>query len=87
MDFNRIKNNKHFNTIMGILVFFLVVFIIYKIYKSLADKAKKRPYLVKGPKDATKPIVLEGSKLLRSTVGREFSFSFWLYVKDWGHNF
>ena len=26
-------------------------------------------------------------ELLRSTVGREFSFSFWLYVKDWGHNF
>ncbi len=87
MDLNRIRNNKHFNTIMGIIVFFLVVFVIYKIYKYLANKAKERPFLVKGSKDASVPLVLPGDKLLKSTIGREFTFSFWIYVKDWGYNF
>lgn len=87
MDFGRIRNNKHFNTIMGVISFFLVVFIIYKVYKSLSDKAKKRPYLIKGSKDASKPLTLPGDKLLKSEIGREFTYSFWIYVKDWGYNF
>ena len=87
MDFNSLKDNKTFRTIMGVVVFFLVVFVIYKIYSGLKEKAKKRPYLVKGPKDATEPLTLDASKILPSDIGNEFSFSFWVYVKDWGHNF
>lgn len=87
MDLSNLKNNKTFRTIMGILVFFLVVFIIYKVYSGLKQKAKERPYLQKGSKDATQPLVLDKSKILPSKIGREFSFSFWLYVEDWGHNF
>ena len=87
MDFNSLKDNKTFRTIMGVVVFFLVVFVIYKIYSGLKEKAKKRPYLVKGPKDATEPLTLDASKILPSEIGNEFSFSFWVYVKDWGHNF
>ena len=51
------------------------------------EKARRRPYLVKGSKDATKPLRLDASKILASDIGNEFSFSFWVYVKDWGHNF
>ena len=68
MDFGRIRNNKHFNTIMGVISFFLVVFIIYKVYKGLSDKAKQRPYLIKGSKDASKPVTLPGDKLLKSEI-------------------
>lgn len=87
MDLGNLKNNRTFRTIMGILVFVLVVFVIYSIYKHLSKKAKERPYLVKGAKDARLPIVLDKSKILQSTIGREFGFSFWIYVEDWGHNF
>lgn len=87
MSFDTIRNNKHFNSIMGIITFFFVVFIIYKIYKYLTNKAKERPYLIKGIKDATVPMIIPGNKLMRSTIGREFTFSFWVYVEDWGYNF
>ena len=82
-----LKNNQTVKGIAGFVVFILVVFIIYKLYKYLKEQQKKRPYLVKGPKDATEAIVLEGKKIVPSDIGLEMSYSFWIYVKDWGHNF
>ena len=71
-----LKNNQTVKGIAGFVVFILVVFIIYKLYKYLKEQQKKRPYLVKGPKDATEASVLVGKNIVPSDIGLEMSYSF-----------
>ncbi len=72
--------------LMGVIVI-VVIYGLYKLVQHVRHLAKNRPYLVKGYKDATLPQQIPGKIIKRSDVGYEFTFSTWLFVQDWGHNF
>ena len=70
---------------VGVII--LVVGIIYSTYKYIKKTITNRPYISKDMHDGSKEKKVSGEKIRRSEYGHEFSYSFWLYVNDWGHNF
>jgi len=77
----------YYGYITRLMLLVVICAIIYLIYKHYKDKALNRPYLIKGEKNASVELQIPGSKLPKSSIGKEFSFSFWINVEDWGHNF
>ena len=75
------------DNIMKIGVITLVIGIIYSLYKHIKTTLTNRPYLSKDMHDGSTEKKVSGDKIRRSEYGHEFSYSFWLYVNDWGHNF
>ena len=70
---------------LGVLA--IVISVVYYGYKYLVDIATSNPFLIKGEKDGTKCTKVSGTRIIPSKIGHEFSYSFWVYVDDWGHNF
>lgn len=83
MLFGNILNNFYLNLIL----FMLIVIIVAFLYKHFLNKSKERPMLIKGTKDATVSLDISRDNILESRVGNEFTYSFWIKVDDWGHNF
>lgn len=71
----------------NITIFAIIIILIVMAVRYFNRKARENPYLIKGTRDATKPVVISGRNILRSCVGKEFTFSLWINVKDWGYNF
>jgi hypothetical protein len=71
--------------ILSILGLYVVFAILKKGKYYLYDKRLKEPYLICNPKDATKIKIIPASKLLLSDAGTGlgFSYSCWIYIKDW----
>ena len=64
----------------GVLLLLIVVVIVYRVIK---QRQKKEPMLISRPKLVTKVKPMQGKDLPLSTTGREFTYSFWLFVRDW----
>lgn len=74
-------------TIVKLVTLLIICGILYAIFRYYKNVSRNRPYLIKGEKDATVELQIPRSKILNSKIGTEFSYSFWINVKDWGHNF
>jgi hypothetical protein len=59
--------------------------IIYYMYKSNKTYEANNPILLGYTKDAKVPIVVDGSKLPKTQVGDEWSYSFWLFISDYDY--
>tara|TARA_Y100000385_G_C13001099_1_gene597263 strand:- start:381 stop:1130 length:750 start_codon:yes stop_codon:yes gene_type:complete len=81
------KLSPYYRHIFWATIFVAIAISLYLLYKYYKDLATNRPYLIKGPKDASVGLQIPGTKIPKSLIGTEFSFSFWINVEDWGHNF
>tara|TARA_Y100000389_G_scaffold191713_1_gene218342 strand:- start:11803 stop:12588 length:786 start_codon:yes stop_codon:yes gene_type:complete len=64
-------------TVLGLVI---VVVVIYLVYGYLSAK----DYHLSKLEAATKPIVIEGSKLPTNKGAANYAYSIWFYVNDWG---
>ncbi len=81
--FNR---NTILKTIILVVLCILVLYLIYKLLVGLNDKVLSEPYLIKGYHNALSPVIYS-KELPPSLSGYGFTYSFWIYVVDWGYNF
>jgi hypothetical protein len=79
------NNNLLFNIIMIGLAVVIVIFFIYSSYKSYSNYQKYSPYLIDGITDATVAQKFSGYQISPSSdssYGTEFTYSFWIFIKD-----
>tara|TARA_B100000674_G_scaffold488868_1_gene501811 strand:+ start:350 stop:1276 length:927 start_codon:yes stop_codon:yes gene_type:complete len=69
--------------IVGVIVLGFVGVYIYKLYK----KSKNEPLLIKNPKNATKKLTIPANQAPLPTDGAEFTYSFWIFVRDWNYSY
>lgn len=84
---DNIYKNTYFRTFMIIFIVIVALFVVYKISKYLYNHKKNSLYLIEGVKDGRKTKTIDGGKLLPSLTGYEYTFSTWLYIKDWGYKY
>lgn len=83
------SNNLLFNIIMIGLAVVIVIFFIYSSYKSYTNYQKYSPYLIDGITDATVAQKFSGYQInpsSDSSYGTEFTYSFWIFIKDTNFN-
>lgn len=89
--FNKLKSKMpsfvNIKNLKKIIVVAVTIGVIYYIYLRIKDTVTNRPYLVKGEKSGMECLKVPGTRLRASKIGHEFTYSFWVYVDDWGHNF
>ena len=89
--FNKFKSKMpsfvNITNLKKLTVVAVTIGVIYYVYSRIKDTITNRPYLVKGEKSGTECLKVPGTRLRPSTIGHEFSYSFWVDVDDWGHNF
>lgn len=80
------KNSKNLFKIVIIgLVIILIIFFIYSAYKGYSNYRKYSPYLLDGITDATVPQKFSAYRIPPSSdsqYGTEFTYSFWIFIKD-----
>jgi len=68
-----------------VLAVILIAFTLYTFYKSISNFNSTSPYLIDGITDGTMPQKFDAKKILAPSdlqYGTEFSYSFWIFVKD-----
>ena len=79
------KNNKTFGIILIGIVVFIVIMFIYSSYTGFKNYQKYSPYLIDGITDATISQKFSAYQIQPpsdSAYGTEFTYSFWMYIKD-----
>jgi hypothetical protein len=79
------SNNKMFNMILKGLVVFIVLLFVYTSYVGFQNYQKYSPYLIDGISDGTIAQKFPAYKVPLSSdsaYGIEFTYSFWIYIKD-----
>ncbi len=78
-------DNKIMLGVIGLTITIIIGLIIFR----LRHKARTRPYFIKGPIAANpeEPVVIQNKDILRSKVGMEFSFSFWINIEDLNYKY
>jgi len=83
------KGGNVFSTIVKIVVIAIVVLLIiyfcYKIVTDFISTNNNSPYFIQSIADGNTPLLVSGDKLPPSEdakFGTEFTYSFWIYVKD-----
>jgi len=82
---NSSKNNKMFSIILVGIVVFIVIMFIYSSYTGFKNYQKYSPYLIDGITDATIAQKFSAYQIQPpsdSAYGTEFTYSFWMYIKD-----
>lgn len=82
---NNSKKNNMFSMILIGIVIFIVVMFIYSSYTGFKNYQKYSPYLIDGIADATIAQKFSAYQIQPSSdsaYGTEFTYSFWIYVKD-----
>jgi len=78
-------NNKLFGLIMIGIAVFIVVMFIYTTYKGYMNYQTYSPYLIDGITDATVAQKFSAYQIPPSSdsnYGTEFTYSFWIFIKD-----
>ena len=84
-DNENIKNTLH--TIITVLVIILILYILYELYEYYQKIKKNEPLLFDGPVSGKTAQHFSASLLPRSNVGAEYTYSFWIYVKNWDYQY
>ncbi len=81
-------SNMATNSKIGYSVIILVMFYIILVIKKQYDKYyESHKLFLTEPHDATKSIVISKNKLPKMNEGSEFSYVFWIFIKDWEYNY
>jgi len=87
---NSSSGNKGVLTIVMIgLAVILIIFFIYSTYKGFTNYQKHSPYLIDGITDGSVAQKFSASHITPSSdsqYGTEFTYSFWLFIKDTNFN-
>jgi hypothetical protein len=78
-----------FSIVMIGIAIIIVIFFIYSTYTGYKNYTKSSPYLIDGITDATVPQQFSAYQVPPSSsskYGTEFSYSFWLFIKDTNFN-
>lgn len=87
MDINKISSNPRAFQLLIFIVIILVISVGYYYYKNLQKRFANELYFIKGAKNAKDGAIFSGKRRLKSIIGNEFSYSFWIKIDDWDHNF
>jgi len=86
---NNSNMNNGFSTIIKVIIiafaFLLIIYFCYKIADDFTTTNNNSPYFIQSIADGNTPLLISGEKIPPSEdakYGTEFTYSFWLYVKD-----
>ena len=76
-------------TIILILIVLLLIYVIYEIYEYYERIHKNEPTLISSPTSANpKKGYVFGPHMIRpSSIGSEYSYTFWVFVSDWNYKY
>ena len=80
-----VKNVLHM--VIVILVVILLIYILYEIYEYYQKIKRNEPLLFDGPINGKTSQKFSANMLPRSNVGAEYTYSFWIYVKNWDYKY
>lgn len=66
--------------IVGLIVLIVIIFYIYKWYQ---NKKKQEPLVISDPISTGNIQPIDGTTVPLSTNGVEYTYSFWMFVRDW----
>jgi hypothetical protein len=69
--------------VMYVFVVIAIIFIIMYTYNQYKRYQYNNPMLVKDPKHATSELVIKGDTAPQSIEGKQFSYSYWMYINEW----
>lgn len=69
--------------IVGLVVLLVILFLIFRWYK---NKKLNEPLIIVDPVSASSLKPIDGSKVPLSVNGIEYTYSFWVFVRDWSTN-
>ena len=69
--------------VIGVLILLVVVVFVYRMIKS---RQKKEPMLISRPKLISNVSTIDGADVPLSSTGREFTYNFWIFIRDWDSN-
>lgn len=69
--------------VVGVIVLLVAVVVAYRMSK---EKQKGEPMLVAQPRLISNIGTIAGDEAPLSTTGREFTYNFWIFVRDWDSN-
>jgi len=78
-------NKSLFTIIMIGLAIILILFLVYTLYSSYSNYNNTSPYLIGGITDGTIPQQFSAHQIMPpsdSQYGTEFTYSFWVFIKD-----
>lgn len=88
---NRAKNASTGSKILGffivLLVLLLIIYFVRRLRNDYNNLYGNSPWIVSGAKTANTRLVIPGNKIKRSVdskYGIEFSYTFWMYINNWG---
>lgn len=70
-----------------VLFILLLLYIIYEIYQYFTKVRKNSPLLFDGPFSGKQPATFPASLMPPSGVGNEYTYSFWIYIKNWDYQY
>lgn len=74
---------KYVIPVIGFIVLVVVIFMVYRWYKKTSTN---EPLLIKDPKVISDSTTIDGSLAPLSQNGIEYTYSFWMNIKDWKTN-
>ena len=69
--------------VAGVVVVIVVAVLVYKYSKY---KQSQEPMLISRPKLISNVPAIEGKKLPLSSTGQEFTYNFWIFIREWDSN-
>lgn len=66
--------------VCGVLILLIVVVVVYRMIKA---RQKKQPMLISRPKLISNVAPIGGDLAPLSSTGREFTYNFWIFIRDW----
>ena len=73
--------------IFFILVIVILLYILYEVYEYFKKIKNNEPLLLYGSHDASKSFSFSAKELPKSSVGAEYTYSFWMYVNSWNYRY
>lgn len=78
---------KLIHIVILVLVILLIIYIVYEIYEYYRKIKHNEPLLFDGPASGKTTQNFPARMLPPSRIGAEYTYSFWIYVKNWDYNY
>jgi heme/copper-type cytochrome/quinol oxidase subunit 2 len=78
---------KTLHILILVLVILLIIYIVYEIYEYYRKIKRNEPLLFDGPTSGKMTQKFSAKMLPPSRIGAEYTYSFWIYVKNWDYNY
>ena len=79
------SQNTNFKYMANFIMVIIVIIIIIWLISTINNYGKKNPILIDRVRNAKKPLTIKSKKLKFSKLTDEYTYSFWIYIQDWGY--